>query len=388
MLVTVKGPTGEPVQRTVTATAWQLSNSQGYALADRLNARHNPDFYRAAPSDQSPTKATAKASFGFDYEHQSLHSPTNGQPAPRAGSGSRFEWVYDDGLYITDVSWTPRAAQAILDEEYQYISPVLFFDPDTGVVVDIFNAAVVHTPALQELAGLQVTAADLSARLNPESVMQHFLENPNMTLLEQLIAKLGLPAGTTEAAALSAVATQHDKLNAMGTVLGVDAAKADTPALTAALSAATNGQAVAVALGAALQLPADALATPAQATNAAVALAAKAAAAGGADAATQAIAALSAQVAQLSAANTQRELDEVIARAKGEGKLVPAMEVWARAQSVASLSAFLATQPVIAPTHATAQGQHAANPAAGAAALGADATSIASQLGLAATDLA
>jgi phage I-like protein len=382
MLVTVKGADGQPVQRTVTATAWQLSNSQGYALADRLNARHNPDFYRT-----DATTAKAKASFGFDYEHQSLNAPTNGQPAPRAGSGSRFEWVYDDGLYITDVTWTPKAAQAILDGEYLYVSPVLFFDPDTGVVVDIFNAALVNTPALQELAGLQVTAAELSARLY-EPATQHFLETPPMTLLEQLIAKLGLPAGTTEAAALSAVATQHDKLNAVGTALGVDAAKADAPTITAALSAATNGQAVAVALGAALQLPADALATPATATSAAVALAAKAATAGGADAATQAIAGLSAQVAQLSAANAQRELDEVIATAKGAGKLVPAMEPWARTQSAAALSAFLANAPVIAPTQASAQGLHAANPAAGAAALGADATSIASQLGLASTDLA
>jgi phage I-like protein len=66
---------------------------------------------------------------------------------------------------------------------------------------------------------------------------------------------------------------------------------------------------------------------------------------------------------------------------------VPAMEPWARTQSAAALSAFLANAPVIAPTQASAQGQHAHNPAAGAAALGAEATTIASQLGLAAADL-
>lgn len=381
MPVTVAGADGKPVARTVTARAWQLSNDQGWALAHRLNERHNPAYTGA------DGKVKTKASFGFDYEHQSLQAATNGKPAPRSGSGTQFEWVHDDGLYITDVTWTPAATQSILDGEYAYVSPVLFFDPDTGVVLDVFNAALVHTPALTELAGLQVTAAELSARLH-EPATQLFLETHSMTLLEQLIAKLGLPAGTTEAAALGAVATLGDKLNAVGTALGLDAAKADAPALTAALSAATNGQAVAVALGAALQLPADALATPASATTAGVALAAKAAAAGGADAATQAIAGLSAQVAALSAANAQRELDEVIAGAKSAGKLVPAMEPWARTQSAAALSAFLANAPVIAPTGASTQGQHAANPAGGTAALGADATHIASQLGLAAADLA
>ena len=209
-----------------------------------------------------------------------------------------------------------------------------------------------------------------------------------MTLLEQLLAKLGLPAGTTEAAALSAVAAQGDKLTAVGTALKLDARTADVPTITAALSAATTGQAVAVALGAALQLPADAVADPAKATAAAVDLAARAATAGGGDTATQAIAALSAQVAQLTQANAQRELDEVIAGAKAAGKLVPAMEPWARTQTAAALSAFLANAPVIAPTQATAQGTTAINPAAGTAALGADANTIASQLGLAAADLA
>lgn len=380
MPVTVAGPDGKPTARTVTARAWQLSNEQGWQLASRLNERHNPAYYRG------DAKAKTKASFGFDYEHQSLAAATNGKPAPRSGSGTQFDWVHDDGLYITDVTWTPAATQSILDGEYAYVSPVLFFDPDTGVVLDIFNAALVHTPALQELAGLQVTAAELSARLY-EPATQHFLETHSMTLLEQLIAKLGLPTGTTEAAALSAVATLGDKLNAVGTALGVDAAKADTPTIVAALSAATNGQAVAAALGAALQLPADALATPASATTAGVALAAKAVSAGGADAAAQAIAGLSAQVAALSATNAQRELDEVIATAKGAGKLVPAMEPWARTQTAAALSAFLANAPVIAPTQAAAQGQRAINPAEGAAALSADTDTIAAQLGLQAADL-
>lgn len=372
--VEVVGADGQSIERTVKVRNWVLSNEGGVALMMRLNERH----------------ADGKATFGFDYEHQSIKTATNGLPAPRSGSGSKFEWVWNDGLYITDVTWTPAATKAILDDEYKYVSPILFFNPDTGDVLDVFNAALVHTPALQELAGLQVSAADLSARLIQPSAgtaqNQTTFKDQNMTLLQQLVAKLGLPADTTDAAALSAVTTLHEKVNAVGTALKLDA-KADVSAINAALSAATTGQAVAAALGAALQLPTDVTSDPAKATAAAVELAAKATGSGSADASSQAIASLSAQVAQLTAANTDRQLSELVDGAKRVGKLTPAMESWAKGLGVAGLSAYLQTAPVIAPTQATAQGQGAADPATSVAALGADASSIANQLGLKPTDL-
>lgn len=370
MAVQVVGANGQQVSKTVTARSWKVDNEAGFALMVLLNNRH----------------ADGKATFGFDYEHQSLKAATNGKPAPRSGSGSQFEWVWNKGLYITDVTWTPKAAQAILDGEYAYVSPVLFFDTDTGVVFDIFNAALVHTPALQDLAGLQVSSADLAARIG--LAHQHPLEDTSVTLLEQLIAKLGLPSGTTEAVALSAVATQADKLKAVGTALNIDPATTDVPAIAAALSAATTGQAVAVALGAALQLPAEAMADPAKATAVAVDLSAKAMASGAPDAAQKAIAALSSQVATLQAAQATRDVDGLIERGQADGKLVPALVPWAKGLGVAGLSAFLKDAPVIAPTHSSAQGNTAHDPAAGSAALGADAAAIAAQLGVDVASLA
>lgn len=373
MQVDVVGADGRVTQKTVTVRCWTINNQQGFDLMTRLNNRH----------------ANGKASFGFDYEHQSLTAQTSGQPAPRSGSGAKFEWVWDDGLYITDVVWTAKAAEMILAEEYKYVSPVLFFNPDTGEVLDVFNAALVHTPALQELAGLQVSFADLAARLSlaSASAAHQPLEDTPVNLLEQLIAKGVLPAGTTEANALAALASQHTKLSAACSALKLDPATADASAITAALGAATTGQAVAAALGAALSLPADAVADPAKATAVAVSLAAKAATAGGADASAQAIAALSAQVAQINADNTTRQLNELVDGAKHDGKLTPAMEAWARGLGVAGLSAYLQNAPVIAPTQSASQGSGAHNPAAAAAVLSADAKSIAAQLGLAESDL-
>ena len=296
MKVTVVDANGLSVERTVTAKNWVLDNKGGLELMLKLNERH----------------ADGKASFGFDYEHQTLNAPINGQPAPRSGSGSKFEWVWDEGLYITDVEWTSKATDLILGNEYKYVSPILIFNPDTGEVLDIFNAALVNTPALQELAGLQVSSADLAARIG--LAHQHPLEDTSVTLLEQLIAKGYLPAGTTEATALSALAGQHDKLKAVGTALSVDTSTADAATITAALSAATTGQAVAVALGAALQLPADAMADPAKAIAAVVDLSTKAVASSAPDAAQKAIAALSLQVSTLQASQTARDVDSLIDR--------------------------------------------------------------------------
>lgn len=45
----------------------------------------------------------------IDYEHQTLTTAENGQPAPAAGWCEHLE-VRADGLYAVDVQWTPRAA--------------------------------------------------------------------------------------------------------------------------------------------------------------------------------------------------------------------------------------------------------------------------------------
>lgn len=48
--------------------------------------------------------------FVIDYEHQTLKTGNNGQPAPAAGWFKRLEWREGDGLYVTDARWTERAA--------------------------------------------------------------------------------------------------------------------------------------------------------------------------------------------------------------------------------------------------------------------------------------
>lgn len=67
----------------------------------------------------------------------------NGKPAPAAGWFKRLEWR-DDGLYVVDVRWTGAAKQAILAREHRYVSPVFTFDPVTGHVQRLVNAAITN----------------------------------------------------------------------------------------------------------------------------------------------------------------------------------------------------------------------------------------------------
>ena len=59
----------------------------------------------------------------IDWEHQSLEVPA--VEAPAAGWGNDLE-ARVDGLWLHVRAWTPRAAAAIRNREYRYLSPVLY----------------------------------------------------------------------------------------------------------------------------------------------------------------------------------------------------------------------------------------------------------------------
>lgn len=111
-----------------------------------------------------------------DYEHQTLNSEENGQPAPAAGWMQSYEWVPGDGLYAT-VEWTARARVFIESGEYKYISPVFLYDPKTGVVTKIINAALTNYPAIDGMdAVLARRSADFLNLKGTDMDMDELLE--------------------------------------------------------------------------------------------------------------------------------------------------------------------------------------------------------------------
>ena len=85
-----------------------------------------------------------------DYEHQTLYTRENGQPAPAAGWFKQLQWR-DDGLYATGVRWTGKAAAAIEAGEYRYLSPVLHYDPNSGEVLAVGNGKILEDGSKRDL---------------------------------------------------------------------------------------------------------------------------------------------------------------------------------------------------------------------------------------------
>jgi phage I-like protein len=271
---------------------WKLFDPQGRTLAAQLNVRH------------------ARVKFNLDYEHQALLSEQNGQPAPASGWATRFEWRDGVGLFALATEWTTRAKQMIEAGEYAYISPVIVYDAKTGVVTGLFNASLVNIPCLD----LNPVAQSRISKLNATAFFATLFPQPTQTeqstmnpLLKALLKSLGLPEtdATTEDQAVTAVETLK------------------------ASAATAQGLNVEVA---ALKARANSTDNPNPAKWVAL------------DKFTE----LSTQVASLSAANVDREVEDLLSGARGEGKCGPVVEaVWRDVgkSSIAQLKALIASTP-------------------------------------------
>lgn len=225
------------------------------------------------------TKHHQRVKFQFDYEHQSMLAEENGKPAPASGWATTFEWRDGDGLYATNVQWTASAQQMIEALEYQYISPVILYDKTTGVITGVVNASLVGIPALD----LSPVAQQRMARMNASftSSLNDPEQSPMNPILKALLAALGLAETATEqeaVTALTALKSQADSVGGLNTQIA--ALKTQTPDPTKWASVDTINQ-------------------------------------------------LNTQIAQLQAKFNTTEVDQLIERARAEGKVVAAVEpVW------------------------------------------------------------
>lgn len=261
----------------------------------------------------------------IDYEHQTMLTVENGQPAPAAGWFSKLEWR-DDGLYAIDVRWTERATGLIEGEEYKYISPVFAYDKKTGAIKTLLNAALTNNPALD---GMEAVAASQRAQLINSTSEKEMLKMEG--LMEQLRWLLNLPVTSTADEITAELQKAIDQIKAAAAsaallpgfdVVSLIKSQADQiAALNTAVANPDPTQFVAVATMKTLQDEAAALRT----AN-----------------------------SELQAEKSEREINEVVAAAMSEGRLLPAQEAWARShgkENLESLKQFIATsQPIAALT--------------------------------------
>ena len=280
--------------------------------------RRNADQILAAASNQ-------KDQFLVDYDHQTLYTRENGQPAPAAAWFKNLEWREGVGLFATDVEWTETAKVAIESREYRYISPVLSYDKKTGNITGILMAALVNYPAIDGLNDLSAQAAAHFSLTNPE-------ENP---VDEELLTLLGLaPSADGEAVkqAVTSLKARADQVSALETEVAV--LKAENPDPEKYVPVAT-------------------------------------------------VTALRDQIAALSTQVNDRELNELIQAGLSDGRILPEMEDWARSlgkKDLAALKGFIETaQPIAALKRTQTDGNP---PREGGNGLTSDETAVCKQLGL------
>lgn len=247
----------------------------------------------------------------IDYEHGQSHLAPQGHAAPAAGWIVAVE-AREGGSIWGKVEWTPKAAAAIADREYRFLSPDFDFLPDDqNLIIGLNGAGLVNRPAL-------VMAA--LSRIHPTETK----EDP----MTKAIAKaLGLAEDATEAVILAAIAGQKDAHAALCGLLKIDVAS-DAKAVSTAVTALQSETATALAAVKSNPSVAEVSALKADLTETRSALAA------------------------LQKKDADREIDTALDAAAAEGKITPASRDAYRAMcaekgGIERFRALAATLPVI-----------------------------------------
>lgn len=299
--------------RPADAPGWTLDAALATALIAAATARGTP--------------------YVIDYEHQTLFAKDNGKPAPAAGWFSKLEWRDGVGLFAVDVEWTPAALAMIEAKEYRFSSPVIGYDTTTGAVNALYMAAITNNPAIDGMNEALLTAAALHFTLPPTQVAPQEIP-PMNELLKKLCQMLGLPETTPEADVVKQVGDLIDMLKKEPK--DPKEAQDATAAATFAMPGLIKAQSAIIA--------SLSTATPDPAKYVPIA----------------ALQAVQAQAAQLSSQLNTGSIDDAIKAAMAAGKVVPAMEGWARdlgKTNFAALTAFIASAPVLVPLGTQTKGE-------------------------------
>lgn len=135
------------------------------------------------------------ADLSVDYEHQSLNTLDNGQPAPAAGWVKSLE-LRDDGIWGR-VEWTDRAAAMIAAREYRYLSPVFDYDRG-GVVFRLLNVGLTNNPnlyltALNRREGFSSAHSTKGGNVDLKDIIErlrYMLNLPSLATPEEVVAEL------------------------------------------------------------------------------------------------------------------------------------------------------------------------------------------------------
>lgn len=240
----------------------------------------------------------------IDFEHQTQNCLQNGQPAPAAGWMHALEWRPESGLWATQIEWVDDTRPLIASKKYRYCSAYFSFNGNTGEVMEIICAGLTNNPGLDGMSAVQLARTI------------HQQQGAQMDF-KAMLAALGLPETATEADVRAKVAAL---------TAAPPPAPAPTPAPTQPPAQATPPN------------PPQATQAPTSAPEMMVPL--------------SALVEVQTQMAKLAAGHQVQTVEQQIAAARSEGRLMPAVEVYARElgqRNPAELTAMLAALPPVVP---------------------------------------
>ncbi|MGZ8066643.1 phage protease [Aeromonas salmonicida] len=134
----------------------------------------------------------------IDYDHQTLKTDQNGQPAPAAGwyNADEIEWREGAGLFIKP-RWTDRAAALVAAKEYRFLSAVFPYDA-LGRPLELRMTAITNDPGvvgMQALAALSALPASSLMSTQPGQLATPIKEISMNEHLIALLGKLGIQPG-------------------------------------------------------------------------------------------------------------------------------------------------------------------------------------------------
>lgn len=134
----------------------------------------------------------------IDYEHMALANP----PVIAPAAASFVIEKRNDGLWATDIHWSPKATEMLRNKEYLYFSPA--FVADEGHPKRLLNLALTNIPATKNMAPL---------------VAANLIEEP---MMKTVLSALQLKETANEAEALNAVVKLNDEHRRLLSATGKD----------------------------------------------------------------------------------------------------------------------------------------------------------------------
>lgn len=149
-------------------------------------------FDDGAARDVLAAYADHGADIPIDYDHAQVDPGSN--VADRVAAGWFSPEVRGGELWAVDVKWTPRAAKALADREWRYISPAFLADAgkEPRRVRRLINVAITNLPATKQLRPLVASMVDA-----PEA--------PRFDEVQRMETVLSALSAKNEAEALAAV---------------------------------------------------------------------------------------------------------------------------------------------------------------------------------------